>query len=168
VDPEYNDWEVAPWDSSRSNIGWDWKTFDMSSMTYQVNDSMVFYVKDQLSEAYRLKFTAFEGSSTGNIDFGKARVFSSGIGDDKHSNVKITLFPNPATEIIQIEIEKLKPINEGVSIAILDFTGKTILTEQLSSGHTHHTLNIQSLSPGVYLLKVTSGNNFSLNKFIKQ
>ncbi len=168
VDSEYNDWEVAPWDSSRSNIGWDWKTFSMTTMTYQVNDSMVFYVKDQIAEAYRLKFTGFEGSSTGNIDFGKARVFSAGIGDKQQSEIRITLYPNPATDVIKIDIEALKLLNEEVLITLLDFTGKSIRSERVSSSQQQITLNIQSLSPGVYLLKVTSGNNFSLNKFIKQ
>lgn len=168
VDPEYNDWEIAPWDSSRSNIGWDWKTFNMTTFTYQVNDSMVFYVKDQITDVYRLKFTAFEGSSTGNIDFGKAKVFSNGIGDSNQSGIRITLFPNPAYEYLQIGIEALKPINESVFVCIFDFSGRLIRTEPVPSGQEQITLNIQSLSPGAYLLQVSSGNTLSLNKFIKQ
>ncbi len=168
VDPEYNNWEVAPWDSSRSNIGWDWKTFNMSTMTYQINDSMVFYVQDTATDVYRLKFTGFEGTATGNIDFGKAIVFPSWIGDQKQSNIRINVFPNPATDFIQIDIEMLKPLNEEVSISLLDLTGRSIRTELLPSGQKQINMNIQSLSPGVYLLMVISGNNLSLNQFIKQ
>lgn len=168
VTPDYNDWEVAPWDSTRSNIGWDWKTFSMTSMTYVVNDSMVFYVQDTATDVYRLKFTGFEGTSTGNIDFGKAKVSPTGISDQKQSDIRVNLFPNPATDFIQIDIVALKPLNENITISLLDLTGRSIRTEQFPFGQSHITLNIQSLSPGAYLLMVSSGNTLSLNKFIKQ
>jgi predicted lipoprotein with Yx(FWY)xxD motif len=168
VDPDFNNWEIAPWDSTRSNIGWDWKMFDMGAMEYKVNDSMVFYVKDLQSEVYRLKFTAFAGSSTGNIDFGIALVSPSAIGDRKHSDFQISLYPNPATDIVTIEIETLKPVNEVMSLSLLDISGRTIRTDMIPAGQKKINWNIYSLSPGVYLIKVTSGNKFSLNKFIKR
>jgi len=168
VDPEYNDWEVTPWDTSRSNIGWDWKWFDMNNMVYVVEDSMVFYVKDLPGDAWRLKFTGFEGSSTGNIDFGKARVYAAAIGDRKHSDIRVTVFPNPAADVIRIEVATLKSSGEEVSVSLFDLTGRVIRTEILQTGLDQLIWNIQSLSPGAYMVKVTSGNNFSLNKFIKQ
>ncbi|NQV01792.1 MAG: T9SS type A sorting domain-containing protein [Bacteroidia bacterium] len=168
VDPDFNDWEAAPWDSSRSTIGWDWKWFDLSAMMYLIEDSMVFYVKDQFTNVYRLVFTGFEGTSTGVIDFGIALVLAAGIDDSHHSNFNISLYPIPATDVINIDIGTLKPVNEAKSISLLDLMGRTIRTEMLPPGQNQTTWNVQSLSPGAYLLVVTSGNDLSLTKFLKQ
>ena len=167
VDPEFNDWQSAPWDSSRSTIGWDWKWFDLSSFTYSIVDSMVFYVKEQAGNVYRLKFTGFEGTSTGVIDFGIAVVLHVGIDESRQSDVHVKLWPNPATDLLNIGIETQKPGYETVGVSILDMTGRLIRTEQLPSGQDQATWNIQELSPGPYLLIVTSGNDRSVRKFSK-
>ena len=167
VDPEFNDWESAPWDSTKSNIGWDWKWFDLGSMTYFIEDSMVFYVKEQAGNVYRLKFTGFEGTSTGVIDFGIAIVLHAGIDEGKSSDVQISLWPNPASDIINVDIETRNPANGILSVSLLDMTGRTIRTELLPPGQLQVTWNIQALSPGAYLLIVTSGNDRYLRKFFK-
>jgi len=167
VDPEYNDWQVDPWDSSRSTIGWDWKTFSMETMTYWVSDSMVFYVKDTAERVYRLKFTAFEGSSTGNIDFGKALVSPSGINDYKPSDFRVTLFPNPATDLIRVNIESLQPLDEELSLSLVDLSGRKII-KKIFPDTEAMVLNVQSISPGIYFIQVSSGNSYATVKLIKQ
>ena len=52
-----------------SVIGSDWKSFSMDTFQYTVDDTRVFFVKDQNDMVHRIKFTAFEGSQTGNLSF---------------------------------------------------------------------------------------------------
>ncbi|HKK42178.1 MAG TPA: HmuY family protein [Bacteroidales bacterium] len=52
-----------------STIGSDWKTIDMSTYQYSIDDSKVYYVKDRDDNIYRIQFKTFEGSSTGNLSF---------------------------------------------------------------------------------------------------
>jgi len=167
VDPEFNDWESAPWDSTKSNIGWDWKWFDLNTFTYFIEDSMVFYVKEQAGNVYRLKFTGFEGSSTGVIDFGIALIQGVGIDDSRQSGVQISLWPNPATDVIHIGFETPNPPGEAGSVSILDMTGRSILTGQIPPGQLQSTWDIQALTPGPYLLVVTSGPDRAIRKFFK-
>ncbi|MFH1160367.1 MAG: T9SS type A sorting domain-containing protein [bacterium] len=165
VDPEFNDWQSAPWDSTKSNIGWDWKWFDMTTYTYSIEDSMVFYVEEQADNVYRLKFTAFEGSSTGVIEFGIALVLAAGVDDGKHADVHINLWPNPATDLLNIGIETRDPVNKTVSVTILDMTGRAIRTQLIPPGQHRATWDIRALPSGAYLLEVASGNARSLSKF---
>jgi len=167
VDPDFNDWQSAPWDSSRSTIGWDWKWFDLGSFTYSIVDSMVFYVKEQAGNVYRLKFTGFEGTSTGVIDFGIALVLGVGIDDGEPSEVGISLWPNPAKDLLNVSMENGKSASGMNTVSILDMAGRTVMNKRLPPGQDHVTWNISELSPGPYLLEVRSGNDRLIGKFFK-
>jgi hypothetical protein len=52
-----------------STIGSDWKIIDMTTYLYSIDDSRVFFVKDMDNNIFRLRFTTFEGSATGNLSF---------------------------------------------------------------------------------------------------
>ena len=168
VDPDFNDWQLDPWDSTRSNIGWDWKWFDLSAMMYLIEDSMVYYVDDQVHNVYRLVFTAFEGTSTGVIEFGIANVGTTGIGESKHSNFHISLYPNPATEQINVEIERINQLNEQMTLTLMDMTGRTFRQEVIPYGQEKTSWNISRLAPGAYFMIVSAGNDRSVYKFLKQ
>lgn len=168
VDPDYNDWAVAPWDSSRSTIGWDWKVFDMNQFVYIIKDSMVFYVKDTVGDVYRLKFTSFSGSSTGNINFGKARVSSLGIASEERSGLYASLYPNPAEDVLYVDIRTLQHVTGEIAISIFDITGRNIRSLALPEGVRKAAIPLNDLVPGAYLLVLSSGKDLSLNKFLKR
>jgi hypothetical protein len=52
-----------------STIGSDWKIIDMDTYQYSIDASRVFFVKDRDNNIFRIRFTTFEGSSTGDLSF---------------------------------------------------------------------------------------------------
>ncbi len=72
----------------------------------------------------------------------------------------IQVFPNPASTNITIESTDQKTITK---ITISDFTGKMILTQLNST-----SVNIATLSKGVYFLEVFSGEEKKVCKFVKE
>ena len=58
-------------------IGYDWKSFDMSTFSYSVEPYRCYFIKDQNDKIWRIVFTSFEGSSTGNIEFNLEEMSSS-------------------------------------------------------------------------------------------
>lgn len=52
-----------------TTIGSDWKDFDMGTFQYVLDADRIYFVKDQNDKVYKLVFTGFEGSSTGNMTF---------------------------------------------------------------------------------------------------
>ena len=52
-----------------STIGADWKSFSMDTFQYTMDETCVFFVKDQDEKIHRIRFTSFEGSATGNLSF---------------------------------------------------------------------------------------------------
>jgi len=65
----YKNYAIGVWDSTRSAIGWNWKTFDMNTYTYKIADSTVYFIKPLNGDVYKLYFTAFSGTATGIVKF---------------------------------------------------------------------------------------------------
>ena len=78
------------------------------------------------------------------------------------ANNRLSIFPNPAKDKIEISFEKCQKVN----IEIFELTGKLILSEIIQ---TNEEFNINNLNSGIYLIKITDeeSNSFT-NKLIKQ
>jgi hypothetical protein len=63
--------------SNISQIGYDWKYFDMTLNEYFVEDSLCYFVKSINSDIYKIVFKSFEGSSTGNISWEQTFLLTS-------------------------------------------------------------------------------------------
>ncbi len=71
TDTASNDYGSASYSKVINTIGSDWKTFDMGSFSYVVTEDLVYFVQDNNDNYYKLVFTDFEGSASGNIEFMK-------------------------------------------------------------------------------------------------
>ena len=71
----------------------------------------------------------------------------------------LDIFPNPSTNQIKVSF-KGKDIS---NFTILDMLGKELISAETKSG----TINIQSLSPGQYILKSEVEGNYLIGKFLK-
>ncbi len=80
---------------------------------------------------------------------------------------KIKIFPNPATEILNIE---LTGINYDVLLSVLSPDGKLIQKQKASPvNHTIQSqLNLSELQKGIYLLKVENDDFVEVHKFIRE
>ncbi len=79
----------------------------------------------------------------------------------------VKISPNPAQNFIQIELGGLQ--NGETQIQIIDLTGKTIVSQQISTGNQHISiLATQGLASGIYVLQVRNGANFNSQKLIIQ
>jgi hypothetical protein len=73
----------------------------------------------------------------------------------------VSVYPNPVRDFLNVEFSETT--NETRSLQIFDLSGKLCLMKRLDPGA--QTLNIPiDLSPGVYFMKVVSGNIAIFNK----
>ena len=80
------------------------------------------------------------------------------VGEEEFQNVK--LYPNPATDQLQITS------NQGIeTLTVLDINGRILNSINISA--SDYSLDISSLSKGVYFLEIKSGESKSVKKFIK-
>jgi hypothetical protein len=79
-----------------------------------------------------------------------------------------TLYPNPATEVINVKFEE-DWMGENIQAEIVGVDGKVYLNKQVIPGEesTEET-DISELPKGIYMLRLSSSSSYSTLRFIKQ
>ena len=85
---------------------------------------------------------------------------------DEYQTVDFVSFSNPSTQYIQLFYTSEFDNTLNSQITIFDLRGKNIIN--LSLTNQPQTIDIQSLSPGVYLLKIDHSKNSKVYKLIIQ
>ena len=91
----------------------------------------------------------------------------TGIGKRNSSqSFEVGIFPNPASNELTLEISSNK--NSLVSIKIMDVNGRVYLTNEISAnaGNSKSSIDISSLSAGVYFVAVDNGDFVTNKKLI--
>jgi hypothetical protein len=81
-------------------------------------------------------------------------------GIEVNSTLKATLFPNPTSGVIQLEVEAFS----GKSIAISDIAGKTLFQQSLNSNTT--TIDCNTFAEGIYLLRIAGEGKNEVKRFV--
>jgi len=92
------------------------------------------------------------------VDILKDNAISTSNHNNSHNNEDVKIFPNPASEYISIVFNDCK-----TSFSICDINGKEIINR--ISANQSETIDISSLSDGVYIIKI-NGNNRIIKRFI--
>ena len=74
--------------------------------------------------------------------------------DNFNINLQMTVFPNPTTNWLQLDIKNYG--FEKLSYQIFDINGKLVLQSKISTEAT--TISMENLSTNIYLLKVLDNN----------
>jgi hypothetical protein len=81
------------------------------------------------------------------------------------SNIEnVTVYPNPVTSLLNIQIPDALIINGIEVIEVMDVTGKKVISQTGADKQ----ISVQSLAAGMYIVQITSGNQKFVQKFIKQ
>lgn len=107
---------------------------------------------------YRLKMTDLDGS------FKYSNIILLKQMDDA---TMMAIYPNPATESLHITLGGSGD-NSPVQANIYDVNGKLVKTSRWINNHSIQKIELGSLTPGVYMLRVISKNDNTVWRFIKQ
>lgn len=153
VTPDFMDWDMQDLDSAKSVIGYNWKSFSMSTFTYAIQDSLSYFVQSQNGNIYKIMFTAFGGSATGNIEFSSELVSLNGVDDFEIDENEFILFPNPAYNVVNIRGD----FEEKTDLDIYNITGQRVFSKTVES--TNNTsLPINDFKSGIYFVKIVRGD----------
>ena len=80
------------------------------------------------------------------------------------NNIQVTIYPNPANEIVNLDIKDFK--NQSINISIFDEKGSMV--KNLSSVVNDQIINIDvsDLTKGIYFMNISTGNNKTTKKII--
>jgi len=111
---------------------------------------------------YRLKIK----SITGQFDYSNIQQLSAGSGGQNNGATEILVFPNPTTDVLQLQ---LNTAFEKMNVQIINSAGQIV--KQLNALSTMNqvvSIPVQNLAPGKYWLRLQSGDEKQVLQFVKQ
>jgi hypothetical protein len=91
---------------------------------------------------------------------------TGGINEVTISNQKVSVYPNPATNILNFDWETTT--NQNYTLQVTDVLGKVVNTKQLLADQSTSQLDISTLTKGVYLYQIIGTQGTVNGKFIKE
>jgi hypothetical protein len=149
-----------------NTIGFDWKSF---TGAWEIDSDQKYYVKYNDNSVYRLYFTDFEGTSSGNLTFEFEDVSGLLGFESITENVSFGMFPNPSSDgRLTILYENLATTSATNTIRIFAMSGAEVFTAKFSnnSGLFNKTLDLSSLQSGIYMVAFKSGDTTVTKKLI--
>jgi hypothetical protein len=142
----------------------------MSSGPYTLQPGAV----DELEYAYIVSFDSITSNPLAKLDIDVQSLHSiynstlnqcltTSIKEQKNQTV-FTLSPNPTNGILNINWNSK---SNDCKIEVIDALGKVLISENHKEIN-QTSINVSDLSSGIYFVKITSGENTSTKKFIKE
>ena len=145
-------------------IGYDWKSFNMTTSSYDIVPDLSYFVTDRAGNIWHLVFTGFDGASTGNIYFTKKMISSVSI-DEQNTSINIGVYPNPATEQFNLIFDN--ELGSNTTIKIMDLNGKVVFSQTSNAvGLVNTSISLANFSKGFYTIIVANGEKIGVQKLI--
>jgi hypothetical protein len=140
---------IAPYQNNISTIGYDWKVF--TGMSYSMVDTFVYFVSTPDYHYYKVAMKSFKGGKTTfNVLQDQMSV------EQVASAAAVKVFPNPTNGIVQIE--SVDPIEH---IIVYNAMGQKMMDT------TNSTIDLQTMSNGLYHIAVYTQSGLSLRSIVK-
>jgi hypothetical protein len=85
------------------------------------------------------------------------------VGVNEYRSSRLSMYPNPVTDRITIEISGKA---NGGNLSILNIGGQQLITRQITEPNT--TIDISNLLSGLYFVQLTGERTVEMGKFVKQ
>lgn len=93
------------------------------------------------------------------------KLIITAVEENLDLQVKIKVYPNPASEVVNIQFEE--PVDGEIDVAILDSQGKLIKRETIESAMVEKQINLQDFPAGIYYIRLTKGKLVNVYKVVK-
>ena len=107
-----------------------------------------------------------KGSSTSYAYHGGNRGFTTlsvTLGISENKLLSFEMYPNPVSDVLNIQ---LPSGTDKADVGVYDYTGRSVSSKTISSNDS--TLDVQNISKGIYILRVTTNTKIGVQRFIKK
>ena len=94
------------------------------------------------------------------------KVLSPGVGVETIQTEGLNLFPNPATD--QLFLVHANLDNQPMQVLFTDMSGRVVKQERMINNTHKQILDVNTLTPGVYMITVMMNNQVQSFKLIKE
>jgi hypothetical protein len=115
-----------------------------------------------LSKIFQMKFYGLDGANAdGSYDIYLDNIYlytGTALSVDKINVLNVNMYPNPANGVVYFST----PANDALTVSVFDLLGKQVMDAQ----NVQSQLNISSLNPGMYFVKMTQGSSSATKKLV--
>ena len=131
---------------------------------YNVSGDGTLSISWTLGETITPTFVSSDGSLILTHGF-QQKIVVTTIDENLDNHVNVTIYPNPASEIVNIQFED--PTNSEIEVSLMDGQGRLVMTNYIGVSETSKMINVQYLPSGLYYLKLSSGKLVNIYKIVK-
>jgi hypothetical protein len=127
-----------------------------------------YNVNGGLSISWTLGETIIPTFTNGNLTLShgfQQQLIVTAIEENIDIAVNIKIYPNPASDIVNISFEE--PVDGEINLTILDSQGKLVKRDVIESAMTEKQINLQELPAGIYYLRMNKGKLVNVYKVVK-
>jgi len=117
-----------------------------------------------LGETIIPTFTSQDGTIVLTHGFQQQLIITT-VEETLETMVTVTVFPNPASEIVNIEFEQ--PVDGEIKLVLLNSQGKFVRTDVIEAATVIKQINLQEFPSGIYYLKLIKGKLSNVYKVVK-
>lgn len=89
---------------------------------------------------------------------------ATGISTLDAEKLNITVSPNPAADLVAVQIGGL--VNENMSVELFDLAGKQVRQTTINKGQTLAYFDVQTLYAGTYFVKISNGSSQTTKRIV--
>ena len=149
-----------------NTIGYDWKSF---TGTWNIDSDQKYYVKYDNNTVYRIYFTDFGGSASGDLSFVLQDVTDLLSFESVSENLSFGMYPNPSLDgTVTIVYENKNTAAATNTIRVYAVNGAQVYktTTLNNNGFFNKQLDLSFLDSGMYILQFDSGDTTISKKLI--
>lgn len=86
-------------------------------------------------------------------------VYTSSIGfsEAEFGDLNLSIFPNPASDLIAIQIQEL--VKDDLQVSLLDLSGRVVKKATINKGSTIAYFDVQTVYEGTYIVQIQNGSS---------
>jgi hypothetical protein len=123
------------------------------------SDTRTFSGIPPIAQSIQVKVTAFDRGNLSVSDHFTILVGEKSTGIKQKETNELRLFPNPAKDILTIEVDNELFAGKPIKITISDLQGRALLVTETSENVK--MLNVTFIKSGIYSLKIEGGQTIS-------
>lgn len=136
---------------------------DLNNTTYEQREAV--YTPSSTGTFYfgiHDKSSFLGSATTANVVIVDAVSISSTLSIDDFSAILTSVYPNPAVDKFKIDLSALSDLSK-ISISVSDINGRLVKQFRVEDSY-----DVSDLSAGTYILKITDGSSYFVQKLIKE
>lgn len=106
----------------------------------------------------------FAKREVNSINESTTTYLATSLSKTKFDNLNISIFPNPANDLVAIQFSGV--IEDNLQVQLFDITGKLVKSSSINKGSTIAYFDVQTLYNGTYIIKITNGENSTTRRIV--